>query len=100
MIEQTKRRVAALLNFCDDKSGTDRVDRPGGNENNVVRQYALPPDELGNRTIVGGRPELLWSEAPIEAEGDLGSGGGAQDVPGFGLAVRQAHRTRRRIVRM
>ena len=44
--------------------------------------------------------QLLRSQTLIQAEGDLGFGSGTQDVPGFGFAVRQAHRMRKRIVRM
>ena len=36
VIEQTKRRVAALLDFCNDEPRADRVNRSGGHENNVV----------------------------------------------------------------
>ena len=44
--------------------------------------------------------QLLRGQPPFQAQGDLGLGRGAQDVPGFGFAVRQSDRLRVRIVRM
>jgi hypothetical protein len=35
VIEETKRGVAALLDFCDDEPRADRVDRAGGHENGI-----------------------------------------------------------------
>ena len=35
VIEETKRGVAALLNFCDDEPRADRVDRASGHEDGI-----------------------------------------------------------------
>jgi hypothetical protein len=37
VIEHTKRRITALLKLCDDEPGANRVDRPGGYEDDVSR---------------------------------------------------------------
>ena len=100
VIEQTERCVAALLDLGNDEPRADRVDRSGRHEDDVVRRHGLPHDKIRDRAVVDGLAQLLLSEPPIEAEGDLGSRSGTQDVPGFGLAVRQSHRLRVRVVRM
>ena len=90
VIEQTKCRVAALLDFRDDESRADRVDRSGRDENDVARRHGAPHDKIRDRAVVDGLTQLLRSQTPIQAEGDLGFRSGTQDVPGFGLAVRQS----------
>ena len=35
VIEETKRGVASLLDFCDDEPRADRVDRAGRHENGI-----------------------------------------------------------------
>ena len=54
VIEQTKRRIAALLDFRNDEPCADRVDRSGGHENNVVRRYGAPHDKIRDRAVVDG----------------------------------------------
>ena len=89
VIEQTERRVAALLDLRNDEPGADRVYRSCRHGNGVIRstvrhatRSAIEPSSTAWRSC--------WRrEPPIEADSDLGSGCGTQDVPGFGLAVRQ-----------
>ena len=100
VIEQTKRRVAALLDFRNDEPRANRVDRPGGHEDDVARRHGPPHDKIRDRAVVDRLTQLLRSHALLQAERDLGFGSSTQDVPGFGFAVRQAHRMRKRIVRM
>ena len=100
VIEQAERCVAALLDLGNDKPGADRVDRSGGHGDGVVRNHGPPHDKIRDRAVVHGLAQLLAREPPIEADGDLGSGRGAEDIPGFGLAVRQPHRLRIGIVGM
>jgi hypothetical protein len=100
VVEQAECRVAALLDLRDHESGADRVDRPGGHDYDVARRHGPPAHTIGYRAVFDGRPQLLRRETPIEPEGDLGPGGGAEDVPGFGLAARQAHLVCQRIVGM
>ena len=60
----------------------------------------LPHDKIRDRAVVDGVAQLLRGQTPFQAQGDLGLGRGAQDVPGFGLAVRQPDGLRVRVVRM
>src|SRR5271155_1307440 len=99
-IEQTECRVAPLLKFCNDKTGTNRVNCPGGHGNDIAYRHCVPHDQIRDRAVIDGFAQLPRCQTSTKAEGDLGLGGGAQDVPDFGLAVRQAHRTRKCIVRM
>ena len=46
VVEKAKGRVASLLNFRNCESGTDRVDRAGRDENDVVLQDAAPLNEV------------------------------------------------------
>ena len=62
--------------------------------------HRLPHDKIRDRAVVDGVTQLLRRQTPFQAQGDLGLGRGTQDVPGFGLAVRQSDRLRIRIVRM
>src|SRR6202011_823111 len=100
MIEHPERRVAALLNLGDHEARADRVDRPGRDDDSVVRRHGLPANKVADRAVVDGVPQLLWRETSIEAESDFGSRDRAQHVPGFGLAARQSHLVRKRIVGM
>ena len=88
------------LKFCYDETGADRVNRSGRHGNYVVCRHRVPHDQVGDRAVVDGVAQLLRRQASTKPEGYLGLGGGTQDVPGFGFAVWQAHRTRKRIVRM
>ena len=99
-IEHAERCIAALLDLRNDETCADRVDRTGGNENNITRQHRPPRDKTRDRAVVDGLAQLPGSELLLQAEGDLGSGCSTQDVPGFGLATCQPHRLRVRIVRM
>ena len=65
MIEETKRHVAALLEFCDNKPGADRVDRPGGDEDNVARPYRLAtrPDLRSSRHRL---PDAIAAESDAD----------------------------------
>ena len=100
VIEQAEGCVAALLDLGNDEPRADRVNRPGGHVDDVVRRHGLPYDKIRDRAVVHGLAQLLLSQPPIEAQGDLGSRSRAEDVPGFGLAVRQSHRLRIRVVWM
>src|SRR6202011_132804 len=86
MIEHPERRVAALLNLGDHEARADRVDRPGRNNDNVVRRNGPPANKVADRAAADGVPQLLRRETSIEADSDFGSRARAQHVPCFGLA--------------
>ena len=90
MIEQTKRRVAALLNFRDHKTCADRVNRSGRDGNSVARTHRLPHDKVRDRPIACGVTHLLRGETALESQADLRVGRGTEHVPSFGLSVRQS----------
>jgi hypothetical protein len=46
VIEETKRGVAALLDFRDDEPRADGVDRAGGHENGIPACHRLPYDKI------------------------------------------------------
>ena len=95
MIEKAKCRVAALLNFRDHKTCTDRVDRSSGDENRVARMRRLPHNKIRNRAIIDGVTQLLRSKTPFQTQGDLGLGRGTQNVPSFGFTVSAVRLTAR-----
>ena len=97
-IEQTECRVASLLEFRNDETRANRVNRSCGHENDIVRRHSAPHDKIGDRAIVDGLTQLLRRQTSTKAEGNLGFRSGAQNIPGFGLAPWQAHRVRERIV--
>ena len=85
-IKHAERCVAALLDLRNHETCADRVDRTGGNRNNITRQHRPPRDKTRDRAVVDSLAQLPGSELLLQAEGDLGSGCSTQDVPGFGLA--------------
>ena len=54
VIKQTERRVASLLELCDDQTRANRVNRSCRHENDVVCRHRAPYDQIRNRTIVDG----------------------------------------------
>ena len=72
VIEQTECRVAPLLEFCNNETGANCVNRPGGHQNRVVCRHRAPSNEIGDRPIVDGRAQLLGSQTPIKAKCNLG----------------------------
>ena len=54
VIEQAERRVAALLDLCDDEARADRVNRSGGHGNDVARRHGPPHDKIRDRAVVDG----------------------------------------------
>ena len=100
VIEQTKRRIAALLDFRNHEPCSNRVYGPGGHEDNVVWRYGTPHDKIRDRAVVDRLTQLLGSHPLFQAERQLGFGGSTQDVPGFRFSPWQAHRMRKRIVRV
>ncbi len=76
------------------------MDGPGGDENAVALRDRLPHNKIRDRSVLAGLAQLLRSQTPFQAQGDLGFRSSAQDVPGFGLAVLQSDRLRIRIVRV
>src|SRR5258708_17432682 len=89
MIEQAECCIAALLNLCDDKSRADCVDGPGGDENSVALRHRLPHNKIRDRSVLSGLAQVLRSQTPFHAPGDLGFRSSAQDIPGLGLSVLQ-----------
>ena len=53
-IEQAECGVAALLEFCNDEAGANRMNRSAGNENNIVCRHRMPHDQIGDRVVVDG----------------------------------------------
>ena len=100
VIEQTERCIAALLDLRNDEPGANCVNRSGWHEKGIICHRWLPHDQISDRAVFHGFPQLLLSEALLQAEGNLGAGSRTEDVPGFGFAVRQSHRPRKHIVRM
>ena len=100
VIEKAECRVAALLDLCNDEVGADRVDGAGRHGDDIARRHRLPRDEIRDRAVVDGLTQVLRRHLPVRAEGDLGSGCRAQNIPSFGLAVRQSNRLRISIVGM
>ena len=99
-IENTKCRVAALLDLCNHHAGTDRVNCPGRHEDGLARRHALPPNKTRYRPVVDGFLQLLRREPFLQAESDLRVGVSTKDVPCFGFAMRQTDRMGIGIVRM
>ena len=62
VIEQTKRRIAALLDFRNYEPRSDRVYRPGGHEDDVVRRYG-PPHDKSSRSSRRRRPHAIAAES-------------------------------------
>ena len=100
VIEQAERRVAPLLEFCDDEAGANRVNCRSRHENDVAYEHRSPRDEIGDRAVVDGLAQLLRRQTSIKSQGNLGLRSGTQNVPGLGFSVWQPHRTRECIVRM
>jgi hypothetical protein len=100
MIEKAECCIAAFLNFGNDKSRTNCVDRSGGDEDAVASRHSVPRDKIRDRSVRRSHAQLPRSESPLEAQGDLGFRRSAQDVPSFRLAVRQSDRPCVRVVRM
>jgi hypothetical protein len=57
-IEQAERRIAPLLDLSNHETRADRVNGPGGNENNIAREYPPPRDKIHDRPIVDGFTQL------------------------------------------
>jgi len=68
--------------------------------NAVALRHRVPNDQIGDRSVVGSHAQLLWRETPVQAQADLGLRSGAQDIPGFGLAVLQPDGPRKCVVWM
>jgi hypothetical protein len=52
MVEKAEGRFTALLDLSNYQSRADCVNRPGGDENDIVREYGPPHDKIRNRAVV------------------------------------------------
>ena len=59
IVEETKGRVAALLDFGDDETGSDGVNGASRNVDNVATRDLPPSDPLGDRSIRNGLAKLF-----------------------------------------
>ena len=99
-VEQSKGRVAALLNLGDYEAGADRVNGAGRDDNRFARVDNLAMHEIDNRAVDDGRAKLWQRKRLIESERDFGTGRSGEHVPRFRLAMRQADRARERVIGM
>src|SRR5689334_16909792 len=100
MVEQPEGRLTALLDLGNYQPRADCVNRPSGDENDIVREYGPPRDKIRNRAVVHCPAQLLSGELAAESECDPGTGRRTKDVPRLRFAVRQSHRPRIRVVGM
>ena len=98
VVEKAEGGVASLLDLGDDKSGPDGVDRTGGHENGIVLLNEVPLNQVYNRAVLDGRPQLGGSELPLQSDSNFGAGRCGKNIPSLGLSVRQANRLREGIV--
>ena len=100
MIEQTIRRVAALLDFGQHESRADGVDGAGRDEDDIVLAHRAPLNQVRDRAVLDRGAQLRRRVLPLQPDGNLSLGRCRQNVPGLGLAVRQPDRMREGIVRV
>ena len=100
MVEQAEGCLTALLDLGDYQPRADCVNRPGGDENDIVWEYGLPHDKIRNGAVVHCPAQLLSGEPATEAECYPGTGRRTKDVPRLRFTIRQSHRARIRIVGM
>jgi len=87
-IEDAVGGVGVLLDFVDEKSGTNGVEPPGRNEDGLAFLRLNGMDDVGHATIGEGGFEALTSDAFFEARVEFRAGIGIGDEPhlGFGVA--------------
>src|SRR6202042_428154 len=66
IIEETKGRVAALLDFGDHETGSDGVNGASRNIDDIATRNFSPSDPLCNRSVRDGLAELLRSQPSVE----------------------------------
>src|SRR5437764_1108385 len=73
VVEKAERRVASLLDFRNDKSRTDGMDRAGRDENDVVLPDSVPLNQVRNRAVLDRGPQLPGCEPPLQSDGNFGA---------------------------
>jgi len=100
IIKHAKGGIAVLLNFGDNDSRTDRMDRAGGNKNDIARLDMVPLHLVGNRAVLDRRLQLLSCERLNEANRHRGIRCRGKNIPCLGLSVRQADGSGKAVIRM
>ena len=100
VVEKPERRVAALLDLGQDDARADGVDGAGGNKDDVAFRDPMPLNQFNDRVGLDRGTQFLWRDTPLQPDADLRVRFRGQDVPCFGLAVRDPDRVRKGIVGM
>ena len=100
IIEETKGRVAPLLDFGDDETGSDGVNGARRNIDNIATSDFPPGDPLGDRSVGNGLAELFRSQPPVEAESNAGVRLRGEDMPSLRLSARFADQAGESVSRM
>ena len=88
VVEQPERGVAALLDFREHDAGADRVDSPGGNEDDVASVTGRQCTMFGDRAVLDRGSQFGGGScALIQSDRDPGAWRGRENIPCLGLAV-------------
>src|SRR6202453_5346120 len=85
IIEETKGRVAALLDFGDHETGSDGVNGSSRNIDDIATGDLPPSDPLGDRSVRNSLAELFRSQPPVEAESNAAARLCGGELPGLRL---------------
>lgn len=86
-------RIGVLLKLQQRDAGANRVDRAGGNEDEVARGHGPPVDHSFDRSVQCRGPQFTSRDRLRQADPDLGIPFRVQDIPAFRLSTLQPTRS-------
>ncbi len=82
-VEDPISGIRVLLDFVDEKPGSDGVKTAGGNEDGLIFLWLDGVDFIGDRPVMEGSFEVFLIHAFLESDVEFGSGITISDIPHF-----------------